>query len=76
LDQNVKNLILLQHELNAHWLLIVEDLRKLLGNQTVLQSQIEARAMASREAEANAIGYQELHDKITNFLQDIPNPEE
>jgi hypothetical protein len=73
-NENTNNLIMMHHELNARWLLIVRDLRKLSGNQTILQSQIEAQATAFREAEANANSYQDLHDKITNLSKDLPDP--
>jgi hypothetical protein len=75
LEENANNVILMHRELNACWLLIVDDLRKLSGNQSVLQSQIEAQATAAKNAESETVGYQELHDKITRLLESLPDPE-
>jgi hypothetical protein len=77
LDENANNLILMHRELAARWLLIWEDLEAIYGNQSMLQSQVDAQAATSCDgisggANPNLLDLTDLSERV-NALS-LPKP--
>jgi hypothetical protein len=76
LSKNANNLTLMHHELSAHWLLILVDLKNLQGNQVILQSQINTQAAGSLDEGPDAAAVEDLNQNLSRVLSELPEAQE